>query len=261
MHEDLRGINSRGVHIATAFSISTEKGFNGLIMNCITSPTANYRFLEVEGKESLLWAKVYAEDESHGPMFWLTPWSCWYNSCNVALFASLPVISSHFSWIKMSSSVTSNSKYLGWNFVRFHNCISLLLFLQFVNIKKTAKFDSANQSKNHLKWLTKPVCPYVHMSPVDSIRAVLLDASCKLIMCPCPHIPRGWFCHLGIYSAMVISCLAVGCINKQSKDNMAFYLMPKYKERKQKWIVATYHKYWQLAKYTRRTTTWGRCYY
>lgn len=111
MHEDLRGINRRGVHIATAFSISTEKGFNGLIMNRITSPTANYRFLEGEGKESLHWAKVYAADESHGPMFWLTPWSCWHNSCDVALFASLPVISSHFSWIKMSTSVTPNSEF------------------------------------------------------------------------------------------------------------------------------------------------------
>lgn len=50
MHEDLRGINSGGVHIATAFSISTEKGFNGLIMNRITSPTANYKFLKGEGK-------------------------------------------------------------------------------------------------------------------------------------------------------------------------------------------------------------------
>lgn len=97
MHEDLRGINSRGVHIATAFSISTEKGFNGLIMNRITSPTANYRFLEGKGKESLHWAKVYAVDESHGPVFWLTPQSCWHNSCDVALFATLPVISSHFS--------------------------------------------------------------------------------------------------------------------------------------------------------------------
>lgn len=57
---------------------------------------------------------------------------------------------------------------------------------------------------------------------------------------------------------MVISCLAVGCINKQSKDNMAFYLLPKYKERKRKWIVATYHKYWQLAKYTRHTDHMGK---
>lgn len=53
MHEDLRGINSGGVHIATAFSISTEKGFNGLIMNRITSPTANYKFLYGEGKREL----------------------------------------------------------------------------------------------------------------------------------------------------------------------------------------------------------------
>lgn len=53
MHEDLRGINSGGVHIATAFSISTEKGFNGLITNRITSPTANYKFLKGEGKGKL----------------------------------------------------------------------------------------------------------------------------------------------------------------------------------------------------------------
>lgn len=70
MHEDLRGINSVGVRIATAFSISTEKGFNGLIMNRITSPTANYKFLKGEGKESLFWGKVYAADKSHGRMFW-----------------------------------------------------------------------------------------------------------------------------------------------------------------------------------------------
>lgn len=70
MHEDLRGINSVGVRIATAFSISTEKGFNGLIMNRITSPTANYKFLKGEGKESLLWGKVYAADKSHGRVFW-----------------------------------------------------------------------------------------------------------------------------------------------------------------------------------------------
>lgn len=57
MHEDLRGINSGGVHIATAFSISTEKGFNGLIMNRITSPTANYKFLTGKGKEELTQAK------------------------------------------------------------------------------------------------------------------------------------------------------------------------------------------------------------
>lgn len=50
MHEDLRGINSVGVRIATAFSISTEKGFNGLIMNRITSPTANYKFLKGEAE-------------------------------------------------------------------------------------------------------------------------------------------------------------------------------------------------------------------
>lgn len=86
----------------------------------------------------------------------------------------------------------------------------------------------------------------------DSTRD-MLDASSKLILCSCPHIPRGCFCHLGIYSAMVISCRAVGCTNKQSKDNMAFYLMPKYMERKQKWIVATYHKYWQLARHTNHT--------
>jgi len=57
MHEDLRGINSGGVHIATAFSISTEKGFNGLIMNRITSPTANDKFLPGEGKGELTLAK------------------------------------------------------------------------------------------------------------------------------------------------------------------------------------------------------------
>lgn len=38
---------------------------------------------------------------------------------------------------------------------------------------------------------------------------------------------------------------------------MAFYLMPKYKERKQKWVVATYHKYWKLAKYTKHTNHMG----
>lgn len=53
MHEDLRGINSVGVRIAAAFSISTEKGFNGLIMNRITSPTANYKFLKGEGEGEL----------------------------------------------------------------------------------------------------------------------------------------------------------------------------------------------------------------
>lgn len=59
MHEDLRGINSGGVRIATAFSISTEKGFNGLIMNCITSPTANYKFLTCEGRGELtLWQSL-----------------------------------------------------------------------------------------------------------------------------------------------------------------------------------------------------------
>lgn len=53
MHEDLRGINSGGVHIATAFSISTEKDFNGLIMNRITSPAANYKFLKGTEKEEV----------------------------------------------------------------------------------------------------------------------------------------------------------------------------------------------------------------
>lgn len=112
--------------------------------------------------------------------------------------------------------------------------------------------------KNLLTDQKQLACSHVHMSPGDSTRDVLLDASSELILCSCPHIPRGCFCHRGIYSAMVISCRAVGCTNKQSKDNMAFYLMPKYMERKQKWIIAIYHKYWQLAKYARHTNRMGK---
>lgn len=148
--------------------------------------------------------------------------------------------------------------------MRFHKPCRpyLVLFLEFSNIWYNGyanNNDSANQSKKNIRTDQKQLaCPHVHMSPEDSTRDVLLDASSELILCSCPHIPCGCFCHRGIYSAMVISCRAVGCTNKQSKDNMAFYLMPKYMERKQKWIIAIYHKYWQLAKYTRHPNRMGK---
>ena len=55
MHEDLGVINSGGVHVVPLpFTISAQNAFNGLIMKRITSPTANYKFLEGERGEKAL---------------------------------------------------------------------------------------------------------------------------------------------------------------------------------------------------------------